>query len=249
MAPGRLEGKEILVTAAAQGIGRSVAEKFAEEGAKVLATDINGDKLAELNSIEGIRTRILNVTDNDAIKALAKEIPKLDVLFNCAGFVHCGTILDCEEQDWDFSFDINVKSMYRLTKQLIPIMLAQDQGGVIINMASVVSSVKGVPNRFVYSATKGAVIGLTKALAADFAAQGIRTHAICPGAVDTPSLRERINSTPDPEEAMKKFIARQKQGRLGRPEEIAKLAVFLASDEAPYMTGCEHIIDGGWMLS
>ena len=245
----RLERKEILVTAAAQGIGRAVAEAFAEEGANVLATDINGDKLAELDSIEGIRTKILNVTDYDAIKALAKEFAKLDVLFNCAGFAHCGTILDCEEEDWDFSFDTNVKSMYRLTRQFIPIMLAQDKGGVIINMASLVSSVKGVPNRFVYSATKGAVIGLTKALAADFAAQGIRAHAICPGAVDTPSLRERINSTPDPEEALKTFLTRQKQGRLGRPEEIAKLAVFLASDEAPFMTGCELIIDGGWMLS
>ena len=248
MAGRRLEGKEILVTAAAQGIGRAVAEAFAEEGAKVLATDINGDKLAELDSIEGIRTKILNVTDYDAIKALAKESSKLDVLFNCAGIVHDGTILDCEEKDWDLSFDINIKSMYRLTRQFLPIMLVQG-GGVIINMASVVSSIKGVPDRFVYSTTKGAVIAFTKAIASDFVSQGIRTHAICPGAVDTPSLRQRINSALDPEEAMKKFLARQKQGRLGTPEEIAKLAVFLASDEAPFMTGCEHIIDGGWMLS
>lgn len=247
MARRRLEGKEILVTAAAQGIGRAVAEAFAEEGANVLATDINGDKLAELDSIEGIRTKILNVTDYDAIKAVAKEFSKLDVLFNCAGIVHDGTILDCEEKDWDLSFDINIKSMYRLTRQFLPIMLAQG-GGVIINMASVASSIKGVPNRFVYSTTKGAVIAFTKAIASDFVSQGIRTHAICPATVDTPSLRQRINSAPDPEEAMKKFLARQKQGRLGTPEEIAKLAVFLASDEAPYMTGCEHIIDGGWML-
>lgn len=248
MAPGRLEGKEIIVTAAAQGIGRSVAEAFAEEGANVLATDVNGEKLAELDTIKGIRTKILNVTDYDAIKALVKQFTKVDVLFNCAGIVHNGTILDCEEKDWDLSFDVNVKSMYRLTRQFLPVMLAQG-GGVIINMASVASSIKGVPNRFVYSATKGAIIGFTKALAADFASQGIRTHSICPATVDTPSLRERINSAPDPEEAMKKFLSRQKQGRLGRPEEIAKLAVFLASDEAPYMTGCEHIIDGGWMLS
>lgn len=247
MADGRLQGKEIIVTAAAQGIGRAVAEEFAKEGANVLATDINSEKLAELNSVKGIRTKLLDVTNYDAIKELVKDFSKLDVLFNCAGFVHNGSILDCEEKDWDLSFDINVKSMYRLTRQFLPVMLANG-GGVIINMASVASSIKGVPNRFVYSTTKGAVIAFTKALAADFTAQGIRTHAICPATVDTPSLRGRINSAPDPEEAMKKFLARQKQGRLGRPDEIAKLAVFLASDEAPYMTGCEHIIDGGWML-
>ncbi|XP_068713900.1 dehydrogenase/reductase SDR family member 6-like [Montipora foliosa] len=247
MAPGRLQGKEILVTAAAQGIGRSVCEAFAEEGANVLATDINAEKLAELDAIEGIRTKVLSVTDYDAIKSLAKECTKLDVLFNCAGIVHNGTILDCEEKDWDLSFDINVKSMYRMTREFLPVMLSQ-QSGVVINMASCASSLKGIPNRFVYSATKGAVIALTKALAADFTSSGIRTHAICPGTIDTPSLRDRINSAPDPEEAMKKFLARQKQGRLGTPQEIAKLAVFLASDEAPYMTGCELIIDGGWML-
>ncbi|XP_068760290.1 dehydrogenase/reductase SDR family member 6-like [Montipora capricornis] len=247
MAPGRLQGKEILVTAAAQGIGRAVCEAFAEEGAHVLGTDINAEKLAELDAIEGIRTKVLSVTDYDAIKSLAKECTKLDVLFNCAGIVHNGTILDCEEKDWDHSFDINVKSMYRMTREFLPVMLSQ-KSGVVINMASCASTLQGVPNRFVYSATKGAVIALTKALAADFTSSGIRTHAICPGAVDTPSLRDRINSAPDPEEAMKKFLARQKHGRLGTPQEIAKLAVFLASDEAPYMTGCEVIIDGGWLL-
>lgn len=247
MASGRLLGKEILVTAAAQGMGRAVSIAFAEEGANVLATDINAEKLAELDAFKGIRTKILNVTDYDAIKALAKGCTKLDVLFNCAGIVHTGSILECEEKDWDLSFDINVKSMYRMIKEFLPLMLSQ-QSGVIINMASCASSIKGVPNRFVYSATKGAVIALTKALAADVISKGIRTHAICPGTIDTPSFRDRVSSAPDAEEAYKKFLARQKQGRLGTPEEIAKLAVFLASDEAPFMTGCEHIIDGGWLL-
>ena len=244
---GRLQGKQVIITAAAQGIGHAIAVAFAEEGASVLATDINGDKLAELDTIKGIRTKILSVTDYEAIKALAGECSRVDVLVNCAGIVHEGTILDCEEKDWDISFDLNVKSMYRMTKQFLPIMLAQG-GGTVINMSSVASSVKGLPNRLVYGTTKAAVVGFTKALAADFVGQGIRTHAICPGTVDTPSLRERVNTAPDPEEAMKKFIARQRLGRLGRPEEIAKLAVFLASDEAAYMTGCEHIIDGGIML-
>ncbi|CAH3028611.1 unnamed protein product [Porites evermanni] len=248
MASGRLQGKEVLVTAAAQGIGRAVTEAFSQEGANVIATDINGEKLAELDGVRGVRTKVLDVTDYDAVKAFAKEVTKLDVLFNNAGMVHNGSILECEEKDWDMSFDLNVKSIYRLTKQFLPMMLSQG-GGVIINMASVASSLKGVPNRFVYSATKGAVIGLTKALAADFAAKGIRCHTICPATVDTPSWRERVNSQPDPEEAMKKFLARQKMGRIGKAEEIAKLALFLASDEASYMTGCEYIIDGGWMLS
>lgn len=243
----RLQGKTILCTAAAQGIGRYTAIAFAEEGARVIATDVNGKLLSELNSVEGIETKILDVTNYDAVKSLAKELEKCDVLFNCAGIVHNGTILDCEEKDWDLAFDVNIKSMYRLTKEFLPKMLDQG-GGVIINMSSAASSIKGVSNRFVYSATKGAVNGFTKALAADFASQGIRCHAICPATIDSPSLRGRIAASPDPEKALAGFLARQKQGRMGKPEEVANLAVFLASDEAPYMTGCEHIIDGGWML-
>ena len=243
----RLQGKTVLCTAAAQGIGRTTAVTFAEEGAKVIATDINGKLLAELDSVEGIETRVLDVTDGEAVKALAGTLERCDVLFNCAGIVVNGSILETDEKDWDLSFDVNIKSMYRLTKAILPKMLAQG-GGVVINMSSVASSLKGVPNRFAYSATKGAVNGFTKALAADFASQGIRCHAICPATVDTPSLRGRIAASPDPDKAFANFLARQKQGRLGQPEEIANLAVFLASDEAPYMTGVEHIIDGGWML-
>ncbi|XP_067674479.1 dehydrogenase/reductase SDR family member 6-like [Haliotis asinina] len=244
---GRVDGKIVVVTAAAQGIGRASAEALAREGARVIATDINADKLKELESIKGIETQLLDVTSTTDVETFVAKYDKIDVLFNCAGFVHNGTILDCDEKSWDFSFDLNVKSMYRMCKQVLPKMVAQKSGSVI-NMSSVASSIKGTPNRFVYGATKAAVIGLTKSMAADFCAQQIRFNCICPGTVDTPSLRDRINALPDPEQAMKDFIARQKFGRLGTAEEIANLVLYLASDESSYITGQEFIIDGGWSL-
>lgn len=242
----RLSGKTALVTAAAQGIGRASAIAFASEGAKVIATDVNEAKLKELGSLPNIRTRRLDVLDLRAIAAFAAETGAVDVLFNCAGFVHHGTILDCEEKDWEFSFDLNVRSMYRLTKALLPAMIKAGRGGSVINMSSAASSVKGAPNRFVYGTTKAAVIGLTKAIAADFITKGIRCNAICPGTVESPSLEQRLRDTGDYEAARKAFIARQPIGRIGQPEEIAALVVYLASDESTYTTGVAHIIDGGW---
>lgn len=245
---GRLEGKTAVLTAAGQGMGRASALAFAREGAAVLATDIDPDALASLRGEQpGIETEVLDVRDTAAIEGLAQRRGAVDVLFNVAGFVHHGTILDCSEEDWDFSFDVNVKSMYRTIRAFLPAMLAAG-GGTIINMASGASSVRGIPNRFVYGATKAGVIGLTKAVAADFIGQGIRCNAICPGTVDTPSLRERISAFDDPEAALEAFIARQPMGRLGRPEEIAALAVYLASDESAYVTGTIHISDGGFSL-
>ncbi|XP_071113060.1 dehydrogenase/reductase SDR family member 6-like [Haliotis cracherodii] len=244
---GRVDGKVVIVTAAAQGIGRASAEALAREGARVIATDINADKLKELESVKGIETQLLDVTSTADVEAFVAKFDKIDVVFNCAGFVHNGTILDCDEKSWDFAFDINVKSMYRMCKQVIPKMVAEKRGS-IINMSSVASSIKGAPNRFVYGTTKAAVIGLTKAMAADFCSQQIRLNCICPGTVDTPSLRDRINALPDPEQGMKDFIARQKFGRLGTAGEIASLVVYLASDESSYVTGQEFIIDGGWSL-
>ncbi|MCY4323917.1 MAG: SDR family oxidoreductase [Gammaproteobacteria bacterium] len=238
----RVASKKILVTAAAQGIGRATAELFAREGATVIATDINGDLLAEL---VGCRIETLDVTDQSAIEALVERIGAVDVLFNCAGFVHSGTILDCEESDWDFSFDLNVKSMYRMAKACLPLML-EAGGGNIINMSSVASSVRGIPNRFVYSASKAAVIGLTKSLAADFVTSNIRCNAICPGTVHSPSLQQRLAATGDYEAAYREFTARQPMGRIGEPEEIANLALYLASDDSAFSTGQIHIIDGGW---
>ncbi|MCY4278195.1 MAG: SDR family oxidoreductase [Gammaproteobacteria bacterium] len=238
----RVANKKILVTAAAQGIGRATAELFAREGATVIATDINGDLLAEL---VGCRIETLDVTDQSAIEALVERIGAVDVLFNCAGFVHSGTILDCEESDWDFSFDLNVKSMYRMAKACLPLML-EAGGGNIINMSSVASSVRGIPNRFVYSASKAAVIGLTKSLAADFVTSNIRCNAICPGTVHSPSLQQRLAATGDYEAAYREFTARQPMGRIGEPEEIANLALYLASDDSAFSTGQIHIIDGGW---
>jgi 2-keto-3-deoxy-L-fuconate dehydrogenase len=239
----RLKGKKAFVTAAGQGIGRAVAEAFVREGASVMATDIN-DKL--LAGLSGARTERLNVTDGAAVKALAGEVGAIDILFNCAGFVHHGSILDCEEEDWDFSFDLNVKSMYRTIHAFLPAMLANG-GGSIINMASVASSLKAVPNRFVYSASKAAVIGLTKAVAADYITRHIRCNAICPGTIESPSLDGRIKALGgDPAEVRKAFIARQPIGRLGKPEEVASLAVYLASDESAFTTGTTQVIDGGW---
>lgn len=240
---GRLSGKTALVTAAAQGIGKASAELFAREGARVIATDLNEDLLA---GVEGCEGRRLDVLDPDAITALAAELGAIDVLFNCAGYVHSGTILDCDEKAWAFSNDLNVTAQYRAIRAFLPAML-EAGGGSIINMASVASSIKGVPGRFAYGATKAAVIGLTKGVAADFVAQGIRCNAICPGTVDTPSLNQRLADTGDYQAAHKAFTARQPMGRLGKPEELAQLALYLASDESAFTTGQIHIIDGGWI--
>ncbi|XP_078466020.1 dehydrogenase/reductase SDR family member 6 isoform X6 [Lampetra planeri] len=244
---GRLDGKVVVLSAAGQGIGRACAIAFAKEGAKVIATDINGEALKELEQIPGIEVGVLNVTSKDQIEALAAKIDKVDVLFNCAGFVHHGTILDCEDNDWDFTMNLNVKGIYYMIRAFLPKMLAQKSGS-IINMASVASSIKGVANRCVYSTSKAAIIGLTKSVAADFLTEGIRCNAVCPGTVDTPSLQERINAQPDPEKARQDFMARQKSGRLAKPEEVAHLCVYLASDESAYVTGNEMVIDGGWSL-
>lgn len=248
----RLEGKTAVVTAAAQGIGRASAIAFASEGATVIATDVNDAKLKELGSLPNIRTRRLDVLDAGAISAFAGEVGAVDILFNCAGFVHHGTILETEEKDWDFSFDLNVRAMYRLTKALLPAMIAAGKGGSIVNMASACSSVKGAPNRFVYGTTKAAVIGLTKSIAADFIKQGIRANAICPGTIQTPSLDDRIAAQAAAvggvEQARAGFVARQPLGRLGAPEEIAALAVYLAADESAFTTGAIHVIDGGWSI-
>lgn len=239
---GRLTGKTCVVTAAGQGIGRATVEMMAAEGAKVIATDINEEALAQLS---GVETRRFDVLSADEITALAADVGAPDVLFNCAGFVANGTILDCDEDEWDFSFNLNVKSMYRIIKAFLPAMI--DNGGAsIINMSSVASSVIAAPNRFVYGTSKAAVVGMTKAIAADFIGQGIRCNAICPGTVQSPSLEERLAATGDYEAARAAFIARQPIGRIATPEEIAALVVYLASDESSYTTGLAHVIDGGW---
>lgn len=242
-----LAGKTALVTAAAQGIGRAIALAFAAEGAQVMATDINPDRLEELSGTPGITVRRLDVLDAQAVNSLAAEMPPLDVLCNVAGFVHNGTILDCPEEDWDFSFDLNVKAMYRMIRAFLPAML-EAGGGSIINMASVASSLRGLPNRCVYGSSKAAVIGLTKSVAADFIKQGIRCNCICPGTIESPSLEDRINAFDDPVAARKAFIARQPIGRLGTPEEIAGMAVYLAGDISGYTTGTAMIVDGGVTL-
>jgi 2-keto-3-deoxy-L-fuconate dehydrogenase len=244
---GRLAGKTAFITAAGQGIGRASALAFAREGAQVWATDVNAKTLADLEGKDGIRTKALDVTNEAAINGIAAEVGQVDVLFNCAGFVHHGTILDCTLKDWDFSFNLNVKSMYLVTRALLPGMLKKG-GGSIINMSSIASSVKGLPNRFVYGATKAAVIGLTKAIAADYVKQGIRCNCIGPGTVDTPSLGDRINAFADPVQARKDFIARQPMGRLGSVDDITGILVFLASDESKFATGNMYSIDGGMTI-
>jgi 2-keto-3-deoxy-L-fuconate dehydrogenase len=241
---GRLEGKRVLVTAAAQGIGRAIAVAMAREQALVLATDVNTTLLVDLEAEAGVTAAHLDVTDGAEIAGLAREQAPLDVLVNVAGFVHHGSILDCTEENYDFSLNLNVKSAYRMIQAFLPAMLAHG-GGSIINTASVCSSIKGLPNRFIYGTTKAAVIGLTKSVAADYVARGIRCNAICPGTVQSPSLDQRIAAFADPETARREFIARQPMGRLGTPEEIAAIAVYLGSDESAYTTGQAFIVDGG----
>jgi 2-keto-3-deoxy-L-fuconate dehydrogenase len=249
----RLQGKVALVTAAGQGIGRAIAESFAAEGASVIATDVDESKL---DGIKSTRRLKLDVRSTAAVDALAKQVAAefgaLDVLVNCAGYVHHGSVLDCSEQDWDFSFDLNVKSMHRTIRAFLPAMLEKNAGS-IVNISSAVSSIRGVPDRYAYGATKAAVIGLTKAVAADFIRRGIRANAICPGTIESPSLegriRERSQTTgKSVAEVERAFVERQPMGRLGRPEEVAALAVFLASDEASYISGQAHLVDGGMAL-
>jgi 2-dehydro-3-deoxy-L-fuconate 4-dehydrogenase len=249
----RLQDKVALVTAAGQGIGRAIATAFAAEGARVIATDVDE---AKLEGLKAARRGKLDVRSTAAVEALAKSVADefggLDVLVNCAGYVHHGSVLDCSEQDWDFSFDLNVKSMHRTIKAFLPGMLAKKKGA-IVNISSAVSSIRGVPDRYVYGASKAAIIGLTKAVAADFIRQGIRANAICPGTIESPSLEGRIKdrsqaSGKSLKEIEQAFIERQPMGRLGKAEEVAALAVFLASDEASYITGQPHLVDGGMAL-
>ncbi len=244
---GRLAGKRALLTAAAQGIGRASALAYAAEGAEVLATDINRDALALLDGTAGITTCHLDVTSPDSIAAVAAEYGAPDILFNVAGVVPHGTIQECGEPEWDAAFEINVKAAYRMIRAFLPSML-ENGGGSIINMSSVCSSLKGLPSRFAYGATKAAVIGMTKSVAADYIRNGIRCNAICPGTIQTPSLDERINAFDDPDTARKDFVGRQPLGRLGTAEEIAAMAVYLAGDESRYTTGTAMIVDGGLTL-
>lgn len=238
-----LTGKIVLITAAAQGIGRASVEAFARAGASVMATDINAAKLAELDGMPGVTTRVLDVLSTEAVRTAVAEIGRIDVLFNCAGVVHSGTVLEMSDADLEFALNLNVKAQIRTIQAILPQMLER-RDGAIINMATVASSVKGVPNRAAYSISKAAVIGLTKSIAADYTTSNIRVNAICPGTVDSPSLHERWTATGDFEGARKAFIARQPIGRIARPEEVADLAVYLAG--ATYTTGQAHIIDGGW---
>jgi 2-keto-3-deoxy-L-fuconate dehydrogenase len=243
---GRLEGQKALVTAAGQGIGRASALAMADEGATVFATDVNRKTLKELDNLKhpNIETFTLDVLDEASVRRGVKKSDP-DILFNCAGFVHHGTILDCTDEEWDFAFDLNVRSMFRTIRAALPGMLKRGQGS-IINMSSAASSVIGAPNRFVYGATKAAVIGMTKSVAKDYVTTGVRCNAICPGTVESPSLHDRLKATGDYEAAMKAFVARQPMGRIAKAEEIAALVVYLASAQSAFTTGQAHIIDGGW---
>ena len=245
---GRLEGKKIVVTAAGQGIGKATAIAFHNEGAHVIATDLNEKTLADLNKeYPNIKVKTLDSTDNKAILDFVKTLDEVNVLFNAVGFVHHGTILDCEEKDWDFSFDVNIKSMYFMCRAILPLMVKQN-GGSIINVSSIASSLKCLPNRFVYGASKAAIIGLTKSIASDFVKQNIRCNSIAPGTVFSPSWQDRVNQSPDPVQAKKDFIARQPMGRLGTAEEIASMAIYLAGDESTFTTGNTFSVDGGMTI-
>lgn len=250
---GRLADKTVFVTAAGQGIGRAICEAFAAEGARVIATDLDA---AKLKGLDAVRAAALDVRSTPAVETLAADVVKAfgppDILVNCAGFVHHGTVLDCSEADWDFSFDVNVKSMHRTLRVFLPGMVERSRGS-IVNIASVASSVRGVPNRYVYGATKAAVIGLTKAVAVDYIRHGIRVNAICPGTIETPSLGGRVEDLSKAtgkslDEVRQAFIDRQPMGRLGNAREVAALALFLASDEASYITGQAHLVDGGMAM-
>jgi len=244
----RLKGKNIIVTAAGQGIGKATAIAFYNEGAQVTATDLNDKTLADLNKeYPKIRVQKLDSTDNNAIIDFMKSVDKVDVLFNAVGFVHHGTILDCDEKDWDFSFNVNIKAMYFMCKAVLPKMIEQN-GGSIINISSIASSLKGLPNRFVYGASKAATIGLTKSIASDFVKQNIRCNSIAPGTVFSPSWQDRVNQSPDPVQTKKDFIARQPLGRLGTAEEIASMAIYLAGDESSFTTGNTFSVDGGMTI-
>ena len=244
----RLNNKNAVVTAAGQGIGRATAIAFHNEGANVIATDINDKTLDILNKeYPNIKIKILDSTIKTDVEKFSSSLDKVDILFNAVGFVHHGTILDCDEKDWDFSFEVNIKSMYFMTKEILPKMIKQNKGN-IINVSSIASSLKGLPNRFVYGSTKAAVIGFTKSLASDFIKNNIRCNAIAPGTVHTPSWEERVKASRNPEQAKKDFIARQPMGRLGSAEEIASLATYLASDESRFVTGIVHAIDGGMSI-
>jgi 3-hydroxybutyrate dehydrogenase len=244
----RLENKKIVVTAAGQGIGRATAIAFNNEGANVHATDINDQTLETLNKeYPNIKVKNLDSTNKKAVEEFSTSLDQVDVLFNAVGFVHHGTILECDEKDWDFSFNVNIKSMYFMTKSILPKMIKQNKGS-IINISSIASSLRGLPNRFVYGTTKAAIIGFTKSIASDFIKNNIRCNAIAPGTVHTPSWEGRVQSANDPVQAKKDFIARQPMGRLGTPEEIASLAIYLASDESEFVTGVTHAIDGGMSI-
>jgi 2-keto-3-deoxy-L-fuconate dehydrogenase len=249
---GRLAGKTALVTAAGQGIGRASALAMAREGAHVVATDVNAGLLESMRGVANVTPRALDVLDDATIARTFDELPPLQILFNCAGYVHHGTILDCAPKDWEFSLNLNVRAMYAAIRAALPKMLGEfestGRSASIVNMASIAGSIKGLPNRFVYGTSKAAVIGLTKSVAADYVQKGIRCNAIAPGTVDTPSLGERISAFPDPAEARRMFIARQPMGRLAKPEEIAPLVVFLASDEAAFITGNVYSCDGGMTI-
>ena len=249
---GRLAGKTALVTAAGQGMGRACAVQMAGEGATVYATDVKPELLADLKDVPNIITRKLDVMDDNAVRQAMEELPALDVLFNCAGYVHHGSILECTPKDWDFSIGLNVRSMYITIQAALPKMLDKHQKSgtwaSIINMASVSGSIRGLPNRFIYGTSKAAVIGLTKSVAADFVQKGVRCNAIAPGTVDTPSLGDRINAFADPTEARKMFIARQPMGRLAKAEEIAPVVLYLASDESAFATGQVFSVDGGMTI-